>query len=29
MVEDLKEGQLEINTLDQKKGWYSEAEDPD
>ena len=27
MVEDLKKGQLEVNTLDQKKGCYSEAEE--
>jgi len=29
MIEDMKEGQPEFNTLDQKKGWYSETEDPD
>jgi len=27
MVEDLKKGQLEVNTLDQKKGSRSESKD--
>jgi len=27
MVEDLKNGQPEVNNLDQKKGFYSEGED--
>jgi len=27
MVEDLKKGQQEVNTLDQKKGSHLEAED--